>query len=67
MIDVIGWCATAVFVASYFATPVRNLRRLQMLGAIIWLIYGVAIWAPPVVVANGLVFASAAWTAWKRH
>ena len=59
----IGWVATAVFTASYFARRAQTLRYLQMLGATLWLVYGVAIDAPPVIVAKVLVLSAAAWTA----
>lgn len=61
MIDYLGWAATAVFVGSYFCTS-RALKRVQMLGALLWAVYGVFIGASPVVVANVLVFAAAAWS-----
>jgi hypothetical protein len=59
----LGWTATAVFVASYFFTRPVVLRGVQMLGALLWLAYGLSIHAPPVIVANVLVFSAAAWTA----
>ncbi|MEP7381045.1 MAG: YgjV family protein [Gemmatimonadota bacterium] len=59
----VGWVATAVFTASYFARRAETLRYLQMVGALLWLIYGVAISAPPVIVANALLLGAAAWTA----
>ncbi len=59
----VGWAATAVFTASYFARRAETLRHLQMVGALLWLIYGVAISAPPVIVANALLLGAAAWTA----
>jgi uncharacterized protein with PQ loop repeat len=37
-----------------------------MIGALLWLIYGVMINAPPVIVANVLVFSAAAWTAFRK-
>jgi hypothetical protein len=61
-IQCLGWSATAVFVGSYFFARPSLLRRVQMLGAILWIIYGVMINASPVIVANMLVFAAAAWT-----
>jgi hypothetical protein len=67
MIDTIGWAATAVFVASYFSARAQHMRLLQMAGAIIWTAYGLAIGAPPVIVANVLVFSSAAWATWRRR
>lgn len=63
MIDWLGWVATAVFVASYFCSRPATLRTVQMTGALIWVAYGALIAASPVIVANLLVFAAAAWTA----
>jgi hypothetical protein len=68
MIDVrsateyLGWAATAVFVGSYFCTRANLLKRAQMIGAAMWMVYGVLIGASPVIVANVLVFGAAAWT-----
>jgi hypothetical protein len=58
----IGWAATAVFVGSYFFARPSLLRGAQMIGALLWLGYGVVINSLPVIVANVLVFAAAAWT-----
>ena len=62
LIDYLGWAATAVFVGSYFCAA-ETLKRVQMLGALMWVAYGFYIGASPVVAANLLVFAAAAWTA----
>lgn len=61
MIDLIGWLATALFVSSYFLGT-SALRRMQMLGALAWMTYGILLGAPPVIVANALVLIAAAWT-----
>ena len=60
--DSIGWMATAVFVASYFFSKPAMLRGLQMLGAALWMTFGVLIASKPVIVSNVLVFAAAGWT-----
>jgi hypothetical protein len=65
-VDVLGWAATAVFVASYFCARPAVLRAVQMLGAAMWVIYGAIIGAWPVMVANVLVFSAAAWTAARK-
>jgi hypothetical protein len=65
-IDLVGWTATAVFVGSYFFASPTLLRRAQMLGALLWMSYGILIGAAPVIVANVLVFAAAAWTAFRK-
>jgi hypothetical protein len=64
-IQCLGWSATAVFVGSYFFARPSLLRAAQMLGALLWITYGVLINASPVIVANVLVFAAAAWTTFR--
>ena len=65
-IDYLGWLATAVFVGSYLCKGSASLKRVQMVGALMWATYGILIGASPVVVANVLVFGAAAWTTVKR-
>jgi hypothetical protein len=65
-IEGLGWMATGIFVASYFFRRPSLLRGVQMLGALLWVVYGVLIHASPVIVANLLVFSAAAWTAIRR-
>jgi hypothetical protein len=65
-IDYLGWTATAVFVGSYFFSKPSLLRAVQMLGAVLWVTYGLLIGASPVIVANILVFSAAAWTAIRK-
>jgi hypothetical protein len=62
LVDYLGWTATAVFVSSYFCARAAMIKRVQMLGASIWIAYGVLIGASPVVAANLLVLGAAAWT-----
>ena len=64
-IEWLGWAATAVFVGSYFFTKPSQLRAIQMGGALLWILYGSLIRSTPVVVANVLVFAAAAWTVFR--
>ncbi len=65
-IECLGWAATCVFVASYFFAKPSRLRAFQMLGALLWITYGVLIAALPVIIANLLVFAAAAWTSLRK-
>jgi len=51
----IGWIATAAFAASYLARDARTLRWVQAGAACLWIAYGVALRAAPVVAANLLV------------
>ena len=67
MIELLGWSATAVFVSSYFFRRPELLRRFQMLGAVMWVLYGFLMHALPVVAANVLVLGAAAWTATRSR
>lgn len=62
----LGWVATGVFVGSYFFKKPALLRAVQMIGALMWVTYGLLIGASPVIVANVLVFSAAAWTMLRK-
>ena len=64
--DCVGWSATAVVVSSYFFERANAIRRVQMIGAVMWLSYGLLVPAYPVVVANVLIFGAALWTIARR-
>jgi hypothetical protein len=63
LVEAVGWVATAVFVASYFFSRADLLVRVQIAGALLWLVYGVLMRAPPVIAANLLVAGAALWKA----
>jgi len=65
-VESLGWAATAVFVGSYFCARPQTLKRVQMIGAAMWTVYGLTIGSVPVVAANLLVLAAAAWTGRRR-
>ena len=67
MVDAVGWVATSVFVSSYFFQRPDVLRGVQMVGATVWIGYGVLLAAPPVIAANVLVIAAAAWTFYRTR
>ena len=62
MVDYLGWAATAVFVSSYFCTSAQAIRRVQMIGAVMWMAYAMVMHSAPVFVANLLVLVAAAVT-----
>lgn len=66
MVDSVGWLATATFVGSYFCKQPTTLRRVQAVGALLWLTYGALIHALPVVVANMIVASVALWSSFER-
>lgn len=67
MIEYVGWVATAVFAISYFCRRPVALRRVQALAALLWIVYGVTIKAPPVIVANLVVASLAVISSFQRR
>jgi hypothetical protein len=65
MPDWIGWVATAVFASSYFFRQEAVLRRVQAGAACLWIAYGLAMGAVPVVAANVIVAAVAIGSSFK--
>jgi len=67
MIELVGWTATAVFAVSYFCRRPAAMRRVQALAATLWIIYGIALKAPPVIVANLVVATVAIISSFQRR
>lgn len=65
-VSLIGWVATAVFAISYFFRRPATLRKIQAFAACLWIIYGVAIGALPVIVANVIVAGAALYSSFRR-
>lgn len=63
----IGWIATAVFVASYFAKSAVRLRTIQAAAALLWILYGMVIGALPVIVANAIVAVAAVYSSLRQR
>jgi hypothetical protein len=61
----IGWVATALFASSYFQRTPGGLRRTQALAAGLWIVYGVAIGARPVIAANLVVACIAVYSSFR--
>jgi hypothetical protein len=62
-VEALGWAATATFAGSYLAKRPETLVRVQIAGALMWALYGVLVRSAPVIAANLLVVAAAAWKA----
>ena len=65
--EAIGWVATAVFSTSYFFKQPASLRRIQAVAACLWIAYGLALHALPVVIANVIVAAAALYSSRRRE
>jgi hypothetical protein len=65
-ISLLGWVATAVFATSYLSRKTETLARIQAAAACLWILYGIAIGAVPVIVANVIVAGAALYSSCRR-
>jgi len=65
-LETIGWVATAAFASSYFFKQPATLRWIQAGAALLWVVYGLAIGAMPVVAANVAVAAAAVYSSYAE-
>ena len=66
-LEALGWTATALFASSYLFRGQAALRRIQAAAACLWIAYGMAIHALPVVAANAIVAGAALWSSLPRR
>ena len=66
MVDLLGWVATIIFVASYFTKNSVRLRMIQAFAALLWISYGFVIGSMPVVISNLLVASLAMYSSFTR-
>ena len=57
--ELCGWISTGMFACSYLLRSARALLLLQLAPACLGLVYGLTVGAMPLVVANGVIVASA--------
>ena len=67
MVDLLGWVATIIFVASYFTKNSVRLRMIQAFAALLWISYGVVIGSLPVIISNLLVATIAVYSSVTRN
>jgi len=62
----VGWVATLVFAISYFFRDPKSLRWIQAMAALLWIAYGVASHARPVVVARVIVATAPLYSSFRK-
>jgi len=53
--ELIGYVASALVIVSLVMTSVLRLRLISLVGAIVWLIYGLMLGQPPIYATNGII------------
>lgn len=52
MIDIIGYIGMGLILYSFTIENIRNLRVVNSIGSIFWIVYGIGIWAVPTILVN---------------
>lgn len=65
VVELIGYLASALIVASLLMASVLRLRVVNLVGALVFTTYGVLIGSPPVWLANGAIVAIDVYYLWR--
>jgi|AntRauTorckE6833_2_1112554.scaffolds.fasta_scaffold00024_79 uncharacterized protein with PQ loop repeat len=55
MLDFIGWVATILIIISFIFRDIYKLRLFSMIGAFLWIVYGIMANAYPIIILNVVV------------
>ena len=55
MIEILGTVATLVILASFIVSGERKIRIINILGALLFVVYGYKLHAPSVYILNGVL------------
>ncbi len=64
-VEIIGYVASILIIASLAMTSVLRLRTLSLLGSIAYVTYGVALGAWPIVIANAIIAVLNIWNIYR--
>jgi len=55
MIDIIGYIGMGIILYSFTIENMYKLRLVNSIGSIVWIVYGIGIWAGPTILVNSCV------------
>jgi hypothetical protein len=55
IIDIIGYIGTILILYSFTIENMFKLRVVNSIGSIVWIVYGIGIWAGPTILVNSCV------------
>lgn len=55
IIDIIGYIGTILILYSFTIEDMFKLRVVNSIGSIVWIVYGIGIWAGPTILVNSCV------------
>jgi hypothetical protein len=61
MVNLLGYLATLVTMASFLITDMFRLRVTNTFGCILWILYGIIQWDTPIILVNCLIMLIHLW------
>ena len=55
MIDIIGYIGMGIILYSFTIEKMFKLRLVNSIGSVVWIVYGIGIWAGPTILVNSCV------------
>lgn len=65
-VEIIGYVASILIVASLAMTSVLKLRTLSLAGSLAYVAYGLLLWAWPIVIANAIIAGLNIWNIYRE-
>lgn len=58
LIELIGWIAMGITISSFFFQKMRTLRTINLIGCLLWMVYGTLLVSVPIVLTNMAIAAT---------
>jgi uncharacterized BrkB/YihY/UPF0761 family membrane protein len=55
LIDIVGYIGMIIILYSFTIENMYKLRLVNSIGSIVWIVYGIGIWAGPTILVNSCV------------
>jgi hypothetical protein len=52
LVEALGWIAMFITISSFFFHQMKTLRVVNLIGCLVWMIYGTLIVSTPIVLTN---------------
>lgn len=54
-IEIIGYLGTAFVLASFMMSDIKKLRLVNIIGGLLWIVYGIVVGSSSIIVGNVLI------------
>jgi len=65
LLEVVGWIATLIVISSFLINDMLRLRKVNLIGAFCWLIYGILAVSSSIIFLNIVIVGIQSFKIWK--